>query len=305
VKLSDLRIVDIFAGCGGLSLGFQNVGFNIVGAIDNWQSAISVYSKNFDHPIYNCDLSIPENSYSIFEKLNCNMVIGGAPCQDFSSAGKRNENNGRGELSISYARIIQHVKPQIFVLENVEGYKKSNKYRQVVEIFTSVGYGLTETILNASLCGVPQARKRYICIGILNGEDGVLLPYLNENLAPYPMTVKDYLGNSLSTEFYYRHARSYQRKAIFSIDEPSPTIRGTNRPISRNYIFHKNDACKNLNKVRVLSTLERSYIQTFPSSFNFDTRNQTKTDLEQIIGNAVPVKLAQYIALALAKYLDS
>ncbi|BAZ18762.1 DNA-cytosine methyltransferase (plasmid) [Calothrix sp. NIES-4071] len=303
MKLSDLRVLDIFAGCGGLSLGFQNAGFSVVGAIDNWQLAINIYSKNFDHPVYNCDLSIPEDSYHIFKNLNCNFIIGGAPCQDFSNAGLRNEDNGRGELSISYARIIQHVRPQIFVLENVERYRKSNKYLQVKEIFKACNYGLTETILNASLCGVPQARKRYICIGVLGGADNALLSLLHEGLAPRPMTVRDYLGDSLGTEYYYRHARSYQRKAIFSIDEPSPTIRGTNRPISKNYIPHKNDACRDLRRVRALTTLERSYIQTFPSSFNFDIENQTKTDLEQVIGNAVPVKLGEYIAVAISKYL--
>lgn len=223
MKLSELKIIDIFAGCGGLSLGFQNAGFNIVGAIDNWLPAINVYSKNFDHPIYNYDLSIPENSYSIFEKLNCNMVIGGAPCQSFSSAGLRNEDDNRGKLSINYARIIQKVRPQIFVLENVERYRKSSKYLQVKEIFKACGYGLTETILNASRCGAPQARKRYICIGVLGGSDDELLSLLHGSWAPVPMTVRDYLGNSLGVEFYYRHARSYQRKAIFSIDEPSPS----------------------------------------------------------------------------------
>lgn len=126
-----------------------------------------------------------------------------------------------------------------------------------------------------------------------------------EGKAPRPLTVREYLGNSLNTEYYYRHARSYQRKAIFSVDEPSPTIRGTNRPISKNYIPHRNDACRDLKKVRALSTLERSYIQTFPKSFDFDTKNQTKTDLEQVIGNAVPVKLAEFIAVAIGKYLGS
>ena len=88
---------------------------------------------------------------------------------------------------------------------------------------------------------------------------------------------------------------------MFSIHEPSPTIRGVNRPIPKTYQFHEGDTCKTLEKIRPLTTIERSYIQTFPSHFNWG--GQTKSDLEQIIGNAVPVKLAEYVANAINRYI--
>ncbi len=304
-ELVNLKVVDIFAGCGGLSLGFQNAGLEIVGAFDNWQSAIEVYIKNFSHPIYNCDLSSLKDDYTIFKNINCDMVIGGPPCQDFSSAGKRNENLGRGDLSISFAEIVTSIRPEWFVMENVEGYKKTQKYSQVIDIFKANNYGLTETVIKASLCGVPQNRKRYICIGKLDGEDDELLPYLNKNLAKTPMTVRDYLGDSLGVEYYYRHPRSYKRRAIFSIDEPSPTIRGVNRPIPKTYKLHAGDACPVTEKLRPLTTIERSLLQTFPQDFVFDEKNQSKTDLEQMIGNAVPVKLAEYLANSIIDYIQS
>jgi DNA (cytosine-5)-methyltransferase 1 len=298
-----LKTIDLFAGCGGFSLGFQNAGFDIVAAFDNWKSAIEVYRKNFQHPIYNCDLGKLDN-YSFLQKINPDIIIGGAPCQDFSSAGKRNEDLGRGDLSISFAEIIAAIKPNYFVMENVDRYTKSQKYHQVRNILKANSYGLTETVINASLCGVPQNRKRYFCIGELNGEDDNLITYLENNLAKNPITVREYLGDSLGIEFYYRHPRSYKRRAIFSIDEPSPTIRGVNRPIPKTYQLHHQDAAPITQELRPLTTIERSYIQTFPHDFVFDELNRSKTNLEQMIGNAVPVKLAEYVGRCLLSYIE-
>lgn len=304
-KILNFKTIDIFAGCGGLSLGFQNAGFKIISGFDNWEPAIEVYKKKFQHPIYNCDLSNLNDDYSIFENCDCNVVIGGPPCQDFSSAGKRNENLGRGNLSIVFAKIIAFIQPQWFVMENVQQYHNTDKRCQVLDILKANNYGLTETTIKASLCGVPQNRKRYICIGKLNGEDGELLPYINRNLATKPMSVRDYLGDTLGIEYYYRHPRTYARRGIFSIDEPSPTIRGVNRPIPKTYKLHKADATSLIEKVRPLTTIERSYIQTFPKEFDFDIENQSKTDLEQMIGNAVPVKLSEFVANSIIEYIES
>jgi DNA (cytosine-5)-methyltransferase 1 len=148
---------------------------------------------------------------------------------------------------------------------------------------------------------VPQLRKRFFLIGVLNERDGVLNPYLASDLAQNPISIFDYLGNSLGTEHYYRHPRSYARRGVFSIYEPSPTIRGVNRPIPKTYAFHEGDTCKNKTAIRPLTTLERSYIQTFPSDFKWEGQN--KGDLEQIIGNAVPVNLAEHVANAINRYL--
>jgi len=113
------------------------------------------------------------------------------------------------------------------------------------------------------------------------------------------MTVFEYLGKSLNTEFYYRHPRSYLRRGIFSVHEPSPTVRGVNRPIPKTYVKHSGDACAPDEDVRPLTTLERSYIQTFPKDFEFFGN---KSDLEQMIGNAVPVKLAEYVANCIREF---
>ncbi|BDA75369.1 DNA-cytosine methyltransferase [Calothrix sp. PCC 7716] len=301
-QYTNLRIIDFFAGCGGLSLGFQNAGMTVVAAFDKWEPAIQVYKKNFSHEIYSCDLGNVED-YQFFLSFKPDVIIGGPPCQDFSSAGKRNEDLGRGDLSITFAQMIAFVKPQWFVMENVDRFQKSQKYNQVIKIFKNSGYGLTENIINAAFCGVPQSRKRYFCIGELNGIDNALIPYINYNLSKEPTTIRHYLGNSLGVEYYYRHPRTYQRRAIFSIDEPSPTIRSVNRPVPKSYKGHPGDAAPVTPDLRPLTTIERSYIQTFPSNFIFDEKNLSKTDLEQMIGNAVPVKLAEFVARCLLQYL--
>jgi DNA (cytosine-5)-methyltransferase 1 len=115
------------------------------------------------------------------------------------------------------------------------------------------------------------------------------------------MTVFDYLGHDLGIEYFYRHPRSYKRRAIFSIYEPSPTVRGVNRPIPKTYKKHEGDTCDVNEKLRPLSTIERSYIQTFPKTFKF---HGNKSDLEQMIGNAVPVKLAEYVARCILQYIQ-
>ena len=297
-----MRVVDLFCGCGGLSLGFQNAGFEIVAAYDNWTSALDVYRNNFLHSAEELDLSDIRKSCSIIEGAKPDMIIGGPPCQDFSSAGKRNEDGGRGDLTVQFAKIVSSIRPKWFVMENVARITKTQKLVEAKEIFKNAGYGLSQQVLDASLCGVPQQRKRFFLIGKLHEMDDFMEPFILGGLSQKPMTMRDYFGDSLGLEYYYRHPRSYARRGIFSIDEPSPTVRGVNRPMPAGYQIHSNDPVKTKEGIRSLTMLERSYIQTFPRSFRFFG---SKTDMEQMIGNAVPVNLAKFVATAIVKYLNN
>ena len=295
-----MKIVDLFCGCGGLSLGFQKAGFNILAAFDNWDDAITVYHNNFNHPVHKLDLSKVYEAVPVINALRPDMIIGGPPCQDFSSAGKRDEDNGRGDLTISYAQIIAEVRPEWFVMENVDRIIKTQKLVEAIEIFRAAGYGLTKTILNASRCGAPQRRKRFIMIGRLGAEDDFMSNILAERLSEKEMTVREYFGNQLDIQYYYRHPRSYMRRGIFSVDEPSPTVRGVNRPMPEGYQIHDTDPVRTKEGIRPLSTLERSMIQTFPRNYRFIG---SRTDVEQMIGNAVPVNLAKYVGDCIMAYL--
>ena len=297
-----MRAVDLFCGCGGLSLGFMKAGFEIAAGFDFWDEAITVYERNFSHPVIKQDLSDVAGASEKIRAYSPEMIIGGPPCQDFSSAGKRDEDNGRGDLTVSYARIIADVRPEWFVMENVERIQKTRKLAEAIRIYKEAGYGLTCTVLDASLCGVPQKRKRFVMIGHLGSPDDFMRSRLFKRLAEKPMTVADYFGNSLDVKYYYRHPRSYARRGIFSVDEPSPTIRGVNRPMPDGYQLRPNDPVRTKDGVRPLTTKERSMIQTFPEEFVF---LGSKTMREQMIGNAVPVNLGRFVAEAIKSYIDT
>jgi DNA (cytosine-5)-methyltransferase 1 len=281
-----------------MSLGFENAGIEILAAFDNWEPAINIYRDNFKHPVYNVDLNAADAVKQI-KALNPEMIIGGPPCQDFSIAGSRTMGD-RANLTIRFASIVSEVKPIWFVMENVYNIERMPILPKAQKIFKRAGYGLTVRILNASHCGVPQARRRFFMIGLLDAKDNFLGRALDLAQTKLPMTVRDYLGDRLNTQFYYMHPRSYNRRGVFSIDEPSATIRGVNRPIPQGYKKHHGDkADPSDGGVRELTAKERSYIQTFPDGFVLEGK---KTDVEQAIGNAVPVKLAEFVARRIVEY---
>ena len=295
-----MKCVDIFSGCGGMSLGFGAAGIDIVAAIDNWEEALEVYSQNFDHPVIQHDLGDEEAAVKLIREFDPSIIIGGPPCQDFSSAGKRDETLGRADLTYSFAEIVCQIMPDWFVMENVQRIVKSRILSEVSEQYSAAGFGLTAVILDASYCGAPQARRRFFLIGHKNDRHNFLTPLLAEKLSESPMTMRNYFGDRLGIDYYYRHPRNYNRRAIYSMDEPSATIRGVNRPVPRGYQRHPLDPV-NIAKVSVrpLTTAERAQVQTFPKRFKFVG---TKTKVEQMIGNAVPPTLAKFVAKAILTY---
>ncbi len=294
-----MRAVDIFSGCGGMSLGFEQAGIDVVAAYDKWAPAVEIYKANFNHPIEQKDLC-DEDAAEVIAQKNPDIIMGGPPCQDYSIAGKRKVGD-RANLTIRFAEIVAEVHPDWVVFENVYNIERFGTLPVMREKLKSAGYGISERVLDASLCGAPQARKRFILVGHKGDEDGFLDEILEANLSETHMTVRDYLGDKLQTQYYYMHPRSYARRAVFSIDEPSATIRGINRPIPANYKQHHADAASIEDGVRALTTKERSYLQTFPEDFELPG---AKTNVELAIGNAVPPALAKYVANCIKQYID-
>lgn len=296
-----ISCVDLFCGCGGMSLGFEKAGFDVKAGFEIWDPAIRVYEANFTHPIIKQDLSNVSEAVAKIATYKPELIIGGPPCQDFSTAGHQDESLGRAILSVRYSEIIATIRPQYFVMENVANIVNSKAFKKVIENFKTAGYGLTMKVLDAAYCGVPQTRKRMFVIGALGAVDDFLSKKLDCGLAEKPMSIHDYLGDRLGTEFYFRVPTNYTRRGVFSIYEPSMTIRAVDRPIPSGYKGNPKDSAP-LHMARCLTPKERSYIQTFPESFKFEG---SKTHILTLIGNAVPVNLARYVGNALIWYINT
>jgi DNA (cytosine-5)-methyltransferase 1 len=286
------KVIDLFCGCGGMSLGFSNAGYLIKAAFDNWDDAINTYNSNFAHRAKKFDLSEVDLFLKEIDGIEADMIIGGPPCQDFSIAGKRVEKE-RANLTVSFSKIVSRKRPKFAVMENVYSIIGSKSLAKCEKILREANYGITKLIVDASLTGVPQKRKRFIMIAALGLKDDSFLEAIQSGLSTKPTTVKDYFGELLDIQYYYAHPRSYLRRAIFSTNEPSSTIRRVNRPIPKNYQMHKSDACAPSASLRALTTKERAAIQTFPNDFVFTGSTSVQ---EHLIANAVPVKLAEFIA---------
>ena len=181
------KVIDLFAGVGGLSLGFENCGFDVILANEYDESIAAAYSKN--HPSTKMivgditALDLQEVFGSLSGKVD--VVIGGPPCQGFSQKGQRKTiHDERNFLFKYYVKVVDLVKPKYFLMENVpnlltaeNGYFK----KEIEELFNNMGYSLNMGVLNASDYGVPQNRRRAIIIGKLNG-DAPHLPAPQENL---------------------------------------------------------------------------------------------------------------------------
>jgi len=222
-------------------------------------------------------------------------------CGKTARSGKRKERK-KATLTEKFAEIVVRIKPKWYVMENVDRTRKSIAYKNAREILSEAGYGITETVLDASKCGVPQRRRRFFSIGHLNNSNNFLVRQLKEKQRIKSLTPREYFDNKFPVDFFYRHPRNYNRRGIFSIDEPSPTIRGVNRPLPPGYKGHKNDPIEVSDQVRALTTEERAWIQTFPKNFKL---LGTKTVNEQLIGNAVPVKLAEFVGKIILKYEET
>lgn len=189
--------IDLFSGCGGLSLGLHNAGWKGVFAIEKSEDAFKTLEhnlikkkKHFDWPNWleqkHHDINeiLDNNSNDLIQlRGKIDLVAGGPPCQGFSMAGRRIENDSRNDLINSYIKFIDYVKPKLIFFENVRGFtlgfknnnKKGKAYSTyVVEQLQNLGYSVKGQLIDFSKYGIPQKRTRFILVGIQND-------FLNEN----------------------------------------------------------------------------------------------------------------------------
>ena len=170
------KIIDLFCGCGGLSLGFEMAGFESALAIDLWKDAIITYNHNRKRKVGICE-DIHNLTDEYLESLNRDGdivgVVGGPPCQGYSTVGTRDINDPRNQLYRQYCRVVEKVRPQFFVLENVKGLTTlmGGMFRDdIYNRFSALGYKVVYKVINAAHYGVPQNRQRVFFVGIRGAE---------------------------------------------------------------------------------------------------------------------------------------
>lgn len=163
-----------------MSLGFQNAGYDVIAGVDYDEDAVETYDANFDHDVYQYDLAtVASLTFSIetgISPSDVNVVVGGPPCQGFSSANlSRSEDDPRNNLVFRFARYVDFYQPRVFVMENVTGIESIDDGETVQllhEDFTESGYDVEYTTLNAADYGVPQKRRRVFFVGVRDDVDG-------------------------------------------------------------------------------------------------------------------------------------
>jgi len=164
---SECTVIDLFCGAGGLSLGLTRAGFTPILAIDKNKSAVRTYTQNLGAHVAPIDLSVIDvaDGMSLPEST---IIAGGPPCQGFSSAGMRQQNDQRNNLVGCFARIVVMLRPIAFIFENVEGFLTAEGGDRVIDLLAPLidaGYRIHLRKINAANYGVPQHRKRVIAIG--------------------------------------------------------------------------------------------------------------------------------------------
>ncbi|MBS4196454.1 DNA cytosine methyltransferase [Lederbergia citri] len=175
---NNLTVLDLFCGCGGLSQGFIDAGYNVLLGVDFDKAALTTYKKNHKNSdVLFADLSNAESMEEIEKKLNgknADVIIGGPPCQGFSLTGSRNINDTRNKLYLAVVKAVKKFEPKAFLIENVPGivtlYNGVVK-QQIINTFEDMGYNVTVSAkpLLAADYGVPQMRKRMFFIGFKQG----------------------------------------------------------------------------------------------------------------------------------------
>ncbi len=337
MKTNTPNILSLFSGAGGLDLGFKNAGFSIDTSNDIDKRTYDTYKYNFTNTTH-INGSISDLNLSNLKK-SYDGIIGGPPCQSWSVAGKQKGiEDSRGKLFYEYLRILNMVKPKFFLAENVSGIlqkKHSKILKKLIKSFDNLGYKVESKLLDAVNFNVPQNRKRVFFIGIRKDlRSKFIFPKIdfyktNKNLfdaindlpEPLPALNKNktnfkshnLLQNKVSNNEYMIGGfspRFMARNRVRNWNEPSFTIQagGRHAPIHpdapkmikidrEKFSFCK----KHIEKYRRLSVRECARIQTFPDNFVFFYENIS--DAYKMIGNAVPVKLAEALALQIKHIL--
>jgi DNA (cytosine-5)-methyltransferase 1 len=334
-----MEMIDLFAGCGGLALGFAQAGFTPLLAVEADERAAATYARNMGEHVICQDIG------SVHGLPRAQIVVGGPPCQGFSRLGngQGSEQDARNQLWRQYVRMLSEARPQVFVMENVPELLKAPAWPQFMRQVKRMGYTVDARVLLASDYGVPQHRRRAFVIGALDARL-IAWPQITHGDAPdlQPLvTVRDALqglplvpdGRNWHIErprihensrTRYQHvpadggnrmqmARSLEHAGLGELvpacwrgrDSHGVDVFGRlwwDRPsVTIRTEFHKPEKGRYLHpsEHRPITLREGARLQTLPDEFAWP-EDQTMSHVARQIGNAVPPLLATAIARALA-----
>jgi len=307
-----MKVVSLFSGAGGLDLGFKKAGHEIIWANDLYKDAVDTYRENLgDHIVFEDITKIDADKIP-----DCDIVIGGFPCQGFSVANmKRTTEDSRNELYKQLIRVIEAKKPKFFLAENVKGIlslEKGKVIEMIMDDFSSLGYKVKKKVLNAANYGVPQTRERVIIVGVRNdlefdynyppethnadGSNGLkkwvsvseALSHLPDPDMPNNVFNHDYSKYKLKFNGYLGHRK-------LNPDKPAPTV--TARGDDKGGVV----ILPHPNAERRMSCREVATVQSFPVDYKF---MGNRSSVYRQIGNAVPPLLGYAVANVFNEYKE-
>lgn len=331
-----MKIIDLFCGIGGLSLGFEQAGFEVCAAVDMWADAVKTYNHNRKEKVAKVifveDFNEKELS-SIIATEKITGIIGGPPCQGFSTVGKREIDDPRNKMYLEFYKAVKLVNPDFFVIENVKGMLTLNKGAFVKDLLKrfgedGLGYTISYQLLNAADYGIPQNRYRVFYVGIKNKKFVFPEPF------DYKLTAKDGISDlegATQEKYGSEPQNDFQRAMRGNIKKPlnQDYTTHTEKTISiisqvpdggnirdlpeeiwhvrkYNKAFERMGTFKPSNTIdtghrnyfhysepRIPTVRESARIQSFPDSFEI---LGTRGSQYKQVGNAVPPMLSKIIA---------
>lgn len=305
------RTIDLFAGIGGIRLGFEKAGFKTVFANDFDQYCKITYDLNFDDIKLTVE-DVKEINKRVDGLPDFDFLLGGFPCQAFSIAGYRqgfNDEKGRGNLFFEIASIIDKRKPAGFLLENVKNLKSHDggrTFKVISQTLHDLGYYIKADVLNSKDYGnIPQNRERIYIVGFRNRKyiDNFSFP------DPIPLSIKvsDLLHKEVDEKYYYNNKPLYNKIKDF-VNSEEKVYQWRRKYVREN----KNGVCptltanmgmgghnvpiiKDKNGIRKLTPIECARLQGFPATYKLP-QNLPDSALYKQIGNSVTVTVIEAIA---------
>ena len=315
---SEMTFVDLFCGAGGFSKGLELSGLEGVCGLDWFYEAGQTYARNFNHPFVNGDIKNPEKKKEFYETVqrqlngrHLHIVAGGFPCQGFSMAGNRIVDDPRNSLYLELIEIVNTLKPDFILCENVKGLRsmlKGEVEKQIISDFNEIGYDVNVTTLCAADYYTPQKRERVIFIGNRIGLKNLHpLPIISpEQYITTGAAISDLMDHPEDPSFNHvptRHSQEMKARML-ALPEGKSLYKGYSDSWKKcpwnkaSCTIKENHGGVNIHPrlPRVLTAREMARLQSFPDDFIFEGKKAKQ--LVQI-GNAVPPLLGKAIGLAI------